>query len=114
MTITIKRLHYHIFPFLGPVFPTDSFTQMAFVEILNIILTSNNIVDVNRMLIGRNVNPVFGSLSGHFRWSYANDHFTLWQRMEYNSPVCFGQRIFSIHFGMLASRDRKRDNMVMN
>ena len=74
--------------FLGPVLPTDSFTQMAFVEILNIILTSNNIVDVNRMLIGRNVNPTFGSLSGHFRWSYANDHFTLWQRMEYNSPVC--------------------------
>ena len=52
--------------FLGPVLPTDSFTQMAFVEILNIILTSDNIVDVNRMLIGRNVNPVFGSLSGHF------------------------------------------------
>lgn len=57
--------------FLGPVLPTDSFTQMAFVEILNIILTSDNIVDVNRMLIGRNVNPTFGSLSGHFRWSYA-------------------------------------------
>ena len=36
--------------FLGPVLPTDSFTQMAFVEILNIILTSDNIVDVNRML----------------------------------------------------------------
>ena len=86
--------------FLGPVLPTDSFTQMAFVEILNII--------------GRNVNPTFGSLSGHFRWSYANDHFTLWQRMEYNSPICFGQRIFSIHFGMLASRDRKRNNMIMN
>ena len=34
--------------FLGPVLPTDSFTQMAFVEILNIILTSDNIVDVNR------------------------------------------------------------------
>ena len=49
--------------FLGPVLPTDSFTQMAFVEILNIILTSNNIVDVNRMLIGRNVNPTFGSFS---------------------------------------------------
>ena len=37
--------------FLGPVLPTDSFTQMAFVEILNIILTSDNIVDVNRMLM---------------------------------------------------------------
>ena len=114
MTITIKRQTLMNINFLGPVLPTDSFTQMAFVEILNIILTSDNIVDVYRMLIGRNVNPVFGSLSGHFRWSYANDHFTLWQRLEYNSPICFGQRIFSIHFGMLASRDRKRNNMTFN
>ena len=94
MTITIKR--------------------QTLMNINFLILTSDNIVDVNRVLIGRNVNPTFGSLSGHFRWSYANDHFTLWQRMEYNSPICFGQRIFSIHFGMLASRDRKRNNMIMN
>ena len=100
MTITIKRQTLMNINFLGPVLPTDSFTQMAFVEILNIILTSDK--------IGR------ASCREHFRWSYANDHFTLWQRMEYNSPICFGQRIFSIHFGMLASRDRKRNNMIMN
>ena len=83
--------------------------RWLFVEILNIILTSDNIVDVNRMLIGRNVNPSSALLSGHFRWSYANDHFTLWQRLEYNPPICFGQRIFSIHFGMLASPRQKRE-----
>lgn len=48
---------------------------MAFVEILNIILTSNNIMDVNKRLIGRNINPAFGSLSGHFRWSYSDQPF---------------------------------------
>ena len=100
--------------FLGPVLPTDHFAQVAFVEILNILLMSNNIVDVNRMLICRNLNPSFGSLSGHFRWSYSNNHFTLWQRMEYNSPVCFRQSIFSIHFGMLASRDRQRNTPILN
>ena len=30
------------------------------------------------------------------------------------SPLCFRQRIFSIHFGTLASRDRGRDNTIMN
>lgn len=100
--------------FLGPVFPTDHFAQMAFVEILNIILSANNIMDVNRMLIGRNANPSFGSLSGHFCWSFSDNHFTLWQRVEYNSPVCFRQRIFSIHFGMLASRDRERTAIALN
>lgn len=92
----------------------DPYSQMAFVEILNILLTAGHIVDVNRFLINRNANPRFGSLSGYFRWSFSDNHFTLWQRVEYNSPLCFSRRIFSIHFGMLASRDRKRDNTVMN
>ena len=80
--------------------PVDPYSQMAFVEILNILLTAGHIVDVNRFLINRNANPLFGSLSGYFRWSFSDNHFT--------------RRIFSIHFGMLASRDRKRDNTVMN
>ena len=75
--------------FLGPVFPTDPYAQMAFVEILNTLLVANNIMEVNRMLIHRNANPAYGSLSGYFRWSYAGNHFTLWQRVEYNSPGLF-------------------------
>ncbi len=42
--------------FLGPVFPTDPYAQMAFVEILNTLLVANNIMEVNRMLIHRNAN----------------------------------------------------------
>lgn len=57
--------------FKGPVMPIDPYSQLAFVEILNIILTAGHIVDVNRFLIRRNVNPRFGSLSGYFRWSFA-------------------------------------------
>lgn len=100
--------------FLGPVFPTDPYAQMAFVEILNTLLVADNIMEVNRMLIHRNVNPQFGSLSGHFRWSYASNHFTLWQRVEYNSPFCFTQRIFSLHFGILSAKDKQRDNVTSN
>ena len=75
--------------FKNPVMPVDPYSQLAFVEILNIILAARHIVDVNRLLINRNVNPQFGSLSGYFRWSFAGDCFTLWQRMDYNSMLCF-------------------------
>ena len=50
--------------FKGPVMPIDPYSQLAFVEILNIILIAKHIMDVNRYLIARNVNPQFGSLSG--------------------------------------------------
>ena len=100
--------------FKGPVMPVDPYSQRGFVEILNIRLTAGHIVDVNRFLINRNANPLFGSLSGYFRWSFSDDHFTLWQRVEYNSPICFSRRIFSIHFGTLASRDRKKDSLTLN
>ena len=59
--------------FKGPVMPIDPYSQLAFVEILNIILIAKHIMDVNRYLIARNVNPLFGSLSGYFRWSFADD-----------------------------------------
>lgn len=100
--------------FKGPVMPIDPYVQLAFVEILNIILIARGIVDVNRMLISRNANPRFGSLSGYFRWSYADDRFTLWQRMEYNSGMCFNHRILEIPFCMLAAKDKERDNSVLN
>ena len=69
--------------FKGPVMPIDPYSQLVFVEILNIILIAKHIMDVNRYLIDRNVNPLFGSLSGYFRWSFANDRFTLWQRRQF-------------------------------
>lgn len=100
--------------FKGPVMPIDPYSQLAFVEILNIVLIARNIVDVNRMLIARNANPQFGSLSGYFRWSYADDRFTLWQRTEYNSHICFDHRILDLPFCMLVAKDNERDNSVFN
>lgn len=35
--------------FKGPVMPIDPYSQLAFVEILNILLTAGHIVDVNRI-----------------------------------------------------------------
>ena len=40
--------------------PIDPYSQLAFVEILNILLTAVHIVAVNRFLINSNVNPQFG------------------------------------------------------
>lgn len=100
--------------FNGPVIPVDAYSQMAFVEILNILLTAGHIVDVNRLLIKRNASPQFGSLSGYFRWSFAGDRFTLWQRMDYNSMLCFNPGILEIHFGALAARDNGKDINVFN
>ena len=88
--------------FKGPVMPIDPYSQLAFVEILNIIL------------IARNVNPQFGSLSGYFRWSFADERFTLWQRTDYNSDMCFSHRILDMPFCMLAAKDKENDERVFN
>ena len=61
-----------------PVMPVYPYSQMAFVEILNIL---RHIVDVNRFLINRNANPLFGSLSGYFRRSFRQPLY-LWQRVD--------------------------------
>ena len=53
--------------FKGPVMPVDPYSQMAFVEILNILLTARHIVDVNRFLINRNANPLRSSYEHELR-----------------------------------------------
>lgn len=75
---------------------------------------SANIMEVNRRLIERNVHPHYRSLSGYFRWSFRNDRFTLWQRAEYNSDVCFGHKIMEIHFVALVCEDRVKANTISN
>ena len=49
--------------FKNPVMPVDPYSQLAFVEILNIILAARHIVDVNRLLINRNVCLLYTSPS---------------------------------------------------
>lgn len=112
MTITINTQKAMNIYFTGPLFPTDPLVPRAFMEILNIILLSGNIVEVNQRLISRNIHPQYRSLSGHFRWSFADDRFTLWQRTEYNSDLCFTHSIFEIHFTSLVCKDRRRINTI--
>lgn len=100
--------------FKSQIMPVDAYSQLAFVEILNIILVARHIVDVNRLLIDRNANPRFGSLSGYFRWTFTGDRFMLWQRMDYNSMLCFNPGILEIHFGALAARDNRKDTDMFN
>ena len=99
--------------FKGPVMPIDPYSQLAFVEILNIILTAGHIVDVNRFLIRRNVNPRFGSLSGYFRWSFAEDRFTLWQRTDYNSTMCFSHRILGLALRCPGRKRQRERNGIL-
>ena len=100
--------------FKGPVMAIYPYSLLVFVEILNIILIAKHIMDVNRYLIDRNVNPLFGSLSGYFRWSFANDRFTLWQRTDYKSDMCFPHRILDMPFCMLATKDKENDKRTFN
>ncbi len=100
--------------FKGPVMPIDPYSQLAFVEILNIMLIARHIMDVNRYLMARNVNPQFGSLSGYFRWPFVDDRFTLWQRTGYNSDMCFTHRILEMPFCRLAAKHNRNDDRVFN
>ena len=59
-------------------------------------------------------NPRFGSLSGYFRWSFAEDRFTLWQRTDYNSTMCFSHRILDLPFGVLAAKDNGKETEFLN
>lgn len=99
---------------LSPLYPTGPCVHRAFAEILNIILMSRHIMDVNRMLIERNISPEYGSLSEHFHWSFRNDCFTLWQRTEYNRHTCFPQRLIALHFAAIAAKDKEMDNISLN
>lgn len=114
MIITINTEETMDIHFTGPLFPTDPQVSRAFMEILNILLLSGNIVEVNSRLINRNIHPMYRSLSGHFRWSFANDRFTLWQRTEYNSDLCFINSLFEIHFASLVCKDRRKINAINN
>lgn len=92
--------------FTAPVLPVDEHAQRAFIEILNIVLLSRHVVELNRLIIRCNTDSCYRSLSGYFRWSFAGCCFTLWQRTAFGSDVCFPQEILSLHFSTLVARDR--------
>lgn len=99
---------------MAPLYPTEPNVSRAFSEIVNIILLSRNIMELNRLLILRNVNPAYGSLSGHFHWSFCFDCFTVWQRTGYNHQTCFPQRAIMMRYPEIAVTDREIDSISLN
>lgn len=95
--------------FIGPVYPTSQEAVIAFTEILNLIITSDNIMELNSKLLQ---NEKFGRLSAHFIWSFANFTFSLWQRVDYGSEICFEHKLIELPFVTLVCKDRRRANLT--
>ena len=97
--------------FLGPVYHTSQEAIDAFTDILNLLVSSKNIMDVNKKLLQRDR---FGGLSAHFVWSYANYTFSLWQRVDYGSDICFEHKLLELPFVTLVCQDRRRWEIILN
>lgn len=97
--------------FLGPVYPTSQEAINAFTDIINLIIASYNIMEVNRKLLQIDG---FGRLSGYYIWSFSNFTFSLWQRIEYGSTICFGHKLIELQFVKLICEDRRKWEIVAN
>ncbi len=89
--------------FLGPVYHINQSAINAFTEILNIIISSDNIMEVNKRLLQKDRKS---GLSAYFIWSFADYTFSLWQRVDYGSDICFGHKLIELQFVTLVCKDR--------
>ena len=94
--------------FTGPVYPVDRYAQSAFIEILNIIQSSDNVTELSVKLINHNYNSRYRTLSGYFKWSYENHSFTIWQRILYKSDICFKNPVFTILYAAFGENGLKQ------
>lgn len=97
--------------FLGSAYPTSREAIDAFTNILNLLVSSKNIMEVNNKLLQRDG---FGRLSAHFVWTFSNYTFSLWQRMDYGSDICFEHKLLKLPFVMLVCKDRRRWEITLN
>ncbi|MBF0649252.1 hypothetical protein IR083_10510 [Dysgonomonas sp. GY75] len=97
--------------FLGPVYHTSQNAVNAFTDILNMILLSDNIVELNRNLLQRDRS---GKLSAHFTWSFADYTFSVWQRAGSGSDICFGHKLIELQFVTLVCKDRRRPDITVH
>ncbi|HCO68468.1 MAG TPA: hypothetical protein DIT04_12025 [Dysgonomonas sp.] len=95
--------------FMGPVYPTSQEAIIAFTEILNLIIISDNIMELNSKLLQ---NDGFGRLSAYFIWSFANFTFSLWQRLDYGSEIYFEHKLIELKFVTLVCKDRRKANIT--
>jgi hypothetical protein len=97
--------------FLGPVYHTSQEAVNAFTDILNLLISSNNIMEVNKKLLQRDQ---FGRLSAYFVWAFSNYTFSLWQRVDYGSDICFEHKLLELPFITLICKDRRRWEITLN
>lgn len=97
--------------FLGPVYQTSQSAVNAFADIVNQIISSNNIMELNKRLLQRDQ---MGRLSTYFLWSFENYTFSLWQRIDFDSDICFEHKLIELQFVTLVCKDRRRWNMTIH
>jgi hypothetical protein len=97
--------------FLGPVYHTSQQAVNAFTDILNLILSSDNIVELNRKLLQRDG---FNRLSAYYLWSFDKYTFSLWQRVDYGSDICFEHKLIELQFVTLVCKDRRKANITIH
>jgi len=91
--------------FLGPVYPTSQDAINGFTDILNLLLSSNNIMEFNTRLLQKDK---VSNLSAYYIWSFSDFTFSLWQRTAYRSDLCFTHKLMELQFVALVCQDRKR------
>lgn len=95
--------------FLGIVYPTSQEAVNAFVDILNLLISSENIMEFNTRLLQKDQ---CCNLSAHYMWSFANYTFSLWQRVEYGSDICFEHKLLELQFVTFVCQDRIRAEII--
>ena len=100
--------------FENPVLPVDNYAQRAFIEILNLVLLSDSVEELQYRLGTKDLGREYHRLSGYFKWSYARYSFTLWQRMEFGSPLCFSHKILEVKHVTFINQDRIRPGAYKN
>lgn len=93
--------------FENAIHPVDPYCSTAFLVILNLLLLSTNVVELNRDLIRRNAVFPGLMLSGYFVWEYAEQTFILKQRLSYGSDRCFAGDVLRISFDALQKNHQK-------
>ena len=97
--------------FLGPVYHTSQSAVNAFTDILNLIISSDNIMELNIKLLQRDQ---LSKLSSYFIWTFDNYTFSLWQRVDYSSNICFEHKLIELQFVTLVCKDRRRWNITVH
>lgn len=94
--------------------PVDKYSMRAFVEILNLILLSDDFTELSNKLHERDRNDDYGSLSGYFSWSWADHTFTLRQRIKFDCDDCFPEKILEVRHIYMVNQDQKRSRSIIN